>query len=137
MFNLWKTKMKKTLIFFSLILQSQITYSQNKVVASVVTKYEGQLIKIVSDTLLAKSYYNITGNESTSDVVLNVIFIFNDGRESKKEFEVIEYKKVESLTELIVNTDNGQLKYYFIHDENIIITRNFEGEILWEGDIIF
>ena len=129
--------MKKTLIFFSLILQSQITYSQNKVVASVVTKYEGQLIKIVSDTLLAKSYYNITGNESTSDVVLNVIFIFNDGRESKKEFEVIEYKKVESVTEIIVNTDNGQLKYYFIHDENIIITRNFEGEILWEGDIIF
>lgn len=129
--------MKKTSILFSLILLSQITYSQNKVVASVVTKYEGQLIKIVSDTLLAASYYNITGNESISDVVLNVIFIFNDGRESKKEFEVIDYKRVESVTEVVVNTDNGQLKYYFIHDENIIITRNIEGEILWEGDIIF
>ena len=137
MFKTQNINMKKVSILFSLLLLTQLTYSQKEIVASVVTKYEDKLIKIVSDTIPASSYYNLTGNESVGDVVLNVIFIFNDGRESNKEFEVIEYKRSNSITEVLVNADDGQLKYFFIHDQNIIITRNIDGEILWEGDIIF
>jgi hypothetical protein len=81
--------------------------------------------------------YNLTGYESVSTAVLNVIALYDDGRESRKEFDLLEYKKENNLTQIIVKTDQGELKYFFIHDQNIVITQDKKGKIMWEGDIIF
>jgi hypothetical protein len=116
---------------------THLFYSQNQVVVSAVSEFEGEVIRIVSDTLKLKVYYNLTGNESVGDVVLNVIALHNDGRETRKEFEVIEYKKNNSVTEVTVKENEIPVKYFFIYSENVIITKQDGEAFLWEGDIIF
>jgi hypothetical protein len=128
----------KNIIFFLFILLSPFVQSQNQVVVSVVSEFEGQVVKIYSDTLNnTRIVYNLTGYESVSTAVLNVIALYDDGRESRKEFDLLEYKKENNLTQIIVKTDQGELKYFFIHDQNIVITQDKKGKIMWEGDIIF
>jgi hypothetical protein len=128
----------KNIVFFLFILLSPFVKSQNQVVVSVVSEFEGQVVKIYSDTLNnTRIVYNLTGYESVSTAVLNVIALYDDGRESRKEFDLLEYKKENNLTQIIVKTDQGELKYFFIHDQNIVITQDKKGKIMWEGDIIF
>jgi len=128
----------KNIVFFLFILISPFVKSQNQVVVSVVSEFEGQVVKIYSDTLNnTRIVYNLTGYESVSTAVLNVIALYDDGRESRKEFDLLEYKKENNLTQIIVKTDQGELKYFFIHDQNIVITQDKKGKIMWEGDIIF
>jgi hypothetical protein len=116
---------------------THLFYSQNQVVVSAVSEFEGEVIRIVSDTLKLKIYYNLTGNESVGDVVLNVIALHNDGRKTRKEFEVIEYKKNNSVTEVTVKENDIPVKYFFIYSENVIITKQDGEAFMWEGDIIF
>lgn len=116
---------------------THLFYSQNQVVVSAVSEFEGEVIRIVSDTLKLKVYYNLTGNESVGDVVLNVIVFHNDGRETRKEFEVIEYKKNKSVAEVTVKENDDQVKYFFIYSENVIITKHDNDAYMWEGDVIF
>jgi hypothetical protein len=116
---------------------THLFYSQNQVVVSAVSEFEGEVIRIVSDTLKLKIYYNLTGNESVGDVVLNVIALHNDGRKTRKEFEVIEYKKNKSVTEVTVKENDIPVKYFFIYSENVIITKQDGEAFMWEGDIIF
>jgi hypothetical protein len=128
----------KNIIFFLFILLSPFVKSQNQVVVSAVSEFDGQVVKIYSDTLNnTRIVYNLTGYESVSTAVLNVIALYDDGRESRKEFDLLEYKKENNLTQIIVKTDQGELKYFFIHDQNIVITQDKKGKIMWEGDIIF
>ena len=128
----------KNIIFFLFILLSPFVQSQNQVVVSAVSEFDGQVVKIYSDTLNnTRIVYNLTGYESVSTAVLNVIALYDDGRESRKEFDLLEYKKENNLTQIIVKTDQGELKYFFIHDQNIVITQDKKGKIMWEGDIIF
>jgi len=128
----------KNIVFFLFILISPFVKSQNQVVVSAVSEFDGQVVKIYSDTLNnTRIVYNLTGYESVSTAVLNVIALYDDGRESRKEFDLLEYKKENNLTQIIVKTDQGELKYFFIHDQNIVITQDKKGKIMWEGDIIF
>ena len=128
----------KNIVFILFILISPFVKSQNQVVVSVVSEFDGQVVKIYSDTLNnTRIVYNLTGYESVSTAVLNVIALYDDGRESRKEFDLLEYNKENNLTQIIVKTDQGELKYFFIHDQNIVITQDKKGKIMWEGDIIF
>ncbi len=129
--------MRQTILILFYILFTPIIYSQNQVVVSAVSEFEGEVIRIVSDTLKLKIYYNLTGNESVGDVVLNVIALHNDGRKTRKEFEVIEYKKDKSVTEVTVKENDIPVKYFFIYSENVIITKQDGEAFMWEGDIIF
>lgn len=129
--------MRQSILILFYILFSPLIYSQNQVVVSAVSEFEGEVIRIVSDTLKLKVYYNLTGNESVGDVVLNVIVFHNDGRETRKEFEVIEYKKNKTVTEVTVKENDDQVKYFFIYSENVIITKHDNDAYMWEGDIIF
>ena len=129
--------MKTVLLFCFITIGTQLFYSQNQVVVSAVSEFEGEVIRIVSDTLKLKVYYNLTGNESVGDVVLNVIVFHNDGRETRKEFEVIEYKKNKTVTEVTVKENEDLVKYFFIYSENVIITKHDNDAYMWEGDIIF
>lgn len=69
--------------------------------------------------------------------MLNVIATYEDLTESRKEFEVLSYKKNNNITELLVKTDDGEKKYVFMHEEYVLITKDQNGTILWEGSIIF
>jgi hypothetical protein len=79
----------------------------------------------------------LTGYESVGYIVLNVIATYEDLTESRKEFEVLSYKKNNNITELLVKTDDGEKKYVFMHEEYVLITKDQNGTILWEGSIIF
>ncbi len=79
----------------------------------------------------------MTGYESVGYIVLNVIATYEDLTESRKEFEVLSYKKNNNITELLVKTDDGEKKYVFMHEEYVLITKDQNGTILWEGSIIF
>ncbi len=85
----------------------------------------------------ARLIFNLTGFESVSDVVLNVIAVQEDGSETRKVFEVLHYDKNQNITEVKVKTDEGESKYVFMRSENILITQDKKGNIMWEGDIIF
>lgn len=111
--------------------------SQSQVVVSVVTEFEGKVIKIYSDTLNTRIVYNLTGYESVGYAVLNVIALYDDGTESRKEFKVLEYKTKQNITEVLVETEQGEMKHVFMHDQNILISQDKKGSIMWEGDIIF
>jgi len=95
------------------------------------------VIKIYSDTLKTRIVYNLTGYESVGDIVLNVITLYDDDTETRKKFKVLEYKRKQNLTEILVETEQGELKYVFMHDQYILITQNKKGNFMWEGDIIF
>ncbi len=129
--------MKNLLLVFIFFFFAHFAKSQSQVVVSLVSEFEGQVIKIHSDTLNAKIIYNLTGFESVGYVVLNVIALFDDGTESRKELEVLEYKRKQNLTEILVETEQGEEQYVFMHDERILITPGKKGNIMWEGDIIF
>jgi hypothetical protein len=128
----------KSIIFFLFILFSPFVKSQNQVVVSLVSEHEGQVVKIYSDTLYnTRVVYNLTGYESVGTAVLNVIALYDDGSESRKEFDLLEYKKEDGITEIVVKAKDEKLKYIFMHEENILITQDKKGNIMWEGDIIF
>jgi hypothetical protein len=128
----------KSIIFFLFILFSPFVKSQNQVVVSLVSEHEGQVVRIYSDTLYnTRVVYNLTGYESVGTAVLNVIALYDDGSESRKEFDLIEYKKEDGITEIVVKAKDEKLKYIFMHEENILITQDKKGNIMWEGDIIF
>ena len=129
--------MKNLLLVFIFFFFAHFAKSQSQVVVSLVSQFEGQVIKIHSDTLNAKIIYNLTGSESVGYVVLNVIALFDDGTESRKVFKVLEYKRKQNLTEILVETEQGEEQYVFIHDERILITPDKKGNIMGEGDIIF
>ena len=99
--------------------------------------FEGKVIKIYSDTLNTRIVYNLTGYESVGYAVLNVIALYDDGTESRKEFKVLEYKTKQNITEVLIATEQGEMKYIFNHDEYILITQDGKNNIMWEGDIIF
>ena len=128
----------KSIIFFLFILFSPFVKSQNQVVVSLVSEHEGQVVRIYSDTLYnTRVVYNLTGYESVGTAVLNVIALYDDGSESRKEFDLLEYKKEDGITEIVVKAKDEKLKYIFMHEENILITQDKKGNIMWEGDIIF
>jgi hypothetical protein len=128
----------KNIIFFLFILFSPFVKSQNQVVVSLVSEHEGQVVRIYSDTLYnTRVVYNLTGYESVGTAVLNVIALYDDGSESRKEFDLLEYKKEDGITEIVVKAKDEKLKYIFMHEENILITQDKKGNIMWEGDIIF
>lgn len=128
----------KSIIFFLFILFSPFVKSQNQVVVSLVSEHEGQVVRIYSDTLYnTRVVYNLTGYESVGTAVLNVIALYDDGSESRKEFDLLEYKKEDGITEIVVQAKDEKLKYIFMHEENILITQDKKGNIMWEGDIIF
>ena len=129
--------MKTLLLVFIFFFFAHFAKSQSQVVVSLVSEFKGQVIKIRSDTMNAKIVYNLSGSESVGYVVLNVIAVFDDGTESRKELEVLEYKRKQNLTEILVKTEQGEEQYVFIHDERILITPSKKGNIMWEGDIIF
>jgi hypothetical protein len=79
----------------------------------------------------------LTGYESVGYAVLNVIALYDDGTESRKEFKVLEYKTKQNITEVLIATDQGEMKYIFNHDEYILRTKDGKNNIMWEGDIIF
>jgi hypothetical protein len=128
----------KSIIFFLFILFSPFVKSQNQVVVSLVSEHEGQVVRIYSDTLYnTRVVYNLTGYESVGTAVLNVIALYDDGSESRKEFDLLEYKKEDGITEIVDKAKDEKLKYIFMHEENILITQDKKGNIMWEGDIIF
>jgi hypothetical protein len=130
--------MRKILFgLFSLLYQ--LSFSQDQVVVSLFTEFEGQIVKLHSDTIEASIYYNITGNESISDVVLNVITVRNDGTKSSKEFEVTYYSKNEedNTVEVNVNSPNGPILYIFLMENYILVTKTENGSFMWSGDIHF
>jgi hypothetical protein len=129
--------MKNVVLFFLFFCIINHAQSQNRVIVSVVSEFEGKVIKIYSDTIKARLIYNLTGFESVSDIVLNEIVIQEDGSESRKEYEVLYYNKNQNITEVKVKTDQGESKYVFMRNENILITQDKKGNIMWEGDIIF
>jgi hypothetical protein len=129
--------MKNVVLFFFFFCIINHAQSQNRVIVSLVSEFEGKVIKIYSDTMKARLIFNLTGFESVSDVVLNVIAVQEDGSETRKVFEVLHYDKNQNITEVKVKTDEGESKYVFMRSENILITQDKKGNIMWEGDIIF
>jgi hypothetical protein len=129
--------MKNIFFLFAFFLIAPFAKSQSQVVVSVVTEFEGKVIKIYSDTLHTRIVYNLTGYESVGYAVLNVIALYDDGTESRKEFKVLEYKTKQNITEVLVETEQGEMKHVFMHDQNILISQDKKGSIMWEGDIIF
>jgi|688.fasta_scaffold33131_3 hypothetical protein len=129
--------MKNIFFLFAFFLIAPFAKSQSQVVVSVVTEFEGKVIKIYSDTLNTRIVYNLTGYESVGYAVLNVIALYDDGTESRKEFKVLEYKTKQNITEVLVETEQGEMKHVFMHDQNILISQDKKGSIMWEGDIIF
>ena len=129
--------MKNIFFLFSFFIIIPFAKSQSQVVVSVVTEFEGKVIKIYSDTLNTRIVYNLTGYESVGYAVLNVIALYDDGTESRKEFKVLEYKTKQNITEVLIATEQGEMKYIFNHDEYILITQDGKTNIMWEGDIIF
>ena len=129
--------MKNIIVLFSFFFIIPFAKSQSQVVVSVVTEFEGKVIKIYSDTLNTRIVYNLTGYESVGYAVLNIIALYDDGTESRKEFKVLEYKTKQNITEVLVETEQGEMKHVFMHDQNILISQDKKGSIMWEGDIIF
>lgn len=129
--------MKNLLLVFFFFFFAHFAKSQSQVVVSLVSEFEGKVIKIYSDTLKTRIVYNLTGYESVGDIVLNVITLYDDDTETRKKFQVLEYKRKQNLTEILVETEQGELKYVFMHDQYILITQNKKGNFMWEGDIIF
>jgi hypothetical protein len=129
--------MKNLLLVFFFFFFAHFAKSQSQVVVSLVSEFEGKVIKIYSDTLKTRIVYNLTGYESVGDIVLNVITLYDDDTETRKKFKVLEYKRKQNLTEILVETEQGELKYVFMHDQYILITQNKKGNFMWEGDIIF
>ena len=129
--------MKNLLLVYFFFFFAHFAKSQSQVVVSLVSEFEGKVIKIYSDTLKTRIVYNLTGYESVGDIVLNVITLYDDDTETRKKFQVLEYKRKQNLTEILVETEQGELKYVFMHDQYILITQNKKGNFMWEGDIIF
>ena len=129
--------MKNLLLVFFFFFFAHFAKSQSQVVVSLVSEFEGKVIKIYSDTLKTRIVYNLTGYESVGDIVLNVITLYDDDTETRKKFKVLEYKRKQNLTEILVETEQGELKYVFMHDQYILITQNKKGNFMWEGYIIF
>jgi hypothetical protein len=128
---------KLTLLFY--LITGQFSFGQNQVVVSLISEYENQILTLASDTLQASVYYNLTGYESVSSVVMNVITIFNDKTQSRKEFNVISYSynEDENTTDITVKTEDGNIRYLFFMKKDIVITQSKRGNFLWTGDVIF
>jgi hypothetical protein len=130
--------MKKFLLFYFCLI-FQFSYSQPQVLVSLIDEHEGQIITLYTDTIQAQLYYNITGFESVGNIVLNVIFLFNDGTESRKEFDVISYVRNddENSLDMTVKRDDGNVKYFYFFNDHTLIIQSKLGNFLYTGDIIF
>jgi hypothetical protein len=130
--------MKKFLLFYFCFI-FQFSYSQPQVLVSLIDENEGQIITLYTDTIHAQIYYNITGFESVGNIVLNVIFLFNDGKESRKEFDVISYIRNddENSLDMIVKRDDGNVRYLYYFNDHILIIQSKGSNFLYTGDIIF
>lgn len=130
--------MSKLLIFYFCLI-FQFSYSQPQVLVSLIDENEGQIIKLYTDTIPAQLYFNITGFESVGNIVLNVIFLFNDGTESRKEYDVISYARSdkENLVDMVVKRDEGNVRYLYYFDDQKLIVFSKGMKFLWLGDILF
>ena len=129
----------KNIIFLGTFLIFHFTFSQNQVVVSLFSEYEGQNVIISSDTIPAQIYYNLTGHESVGDIVLNVIFLFDDGTESRSELEVLSYKRneVDHSVDMLIKREDGEVRYLFYYNDHLIISQSKSGNFIWSGDIVF
>jgi hypothetical protein len=130
--------MSKLLLFYFCFI-FHFSFSQPQVLVSLIVEHEGQIITLHTDTIHAELYYNITGFESVGNIVLNVIFLFNDGTESRKEFDVISYIRndEENSLDMIVKRDDGNIRYLYYFNNQTLIIQSKGGNFMWTGDIIF
>lgn len=131
--------MKKFLLIIALNFISMFTYSQEKVYISLVDEYEGQLITLYTDSIPAAIYYNFTGFETVSSIVLNVITVYNDGNESRKEFDVNSFSKDEenNTINVSVKKEDKLVRYIFYLKTNMILMISEGDNLLWSGDLFF
>ena len=130
--------MRKFLLF-CLIYLMRGSDSYGQVIVSLVSQYDGQIVTIYSDTIQAKVYYSITGYESVGNIVLNVVTLFDDKTEIRKEFDVISYvrNEKENTTDITVKSEEGDVRYFFDMKEYLLLVQSKNGNFLWKGDIIF
>jgi hypothetical protein len=132
--------MKRFLLLLAFNVVFIFSFAQGKVFISLVDEYEGELITLTTDTLSVTMYYNFTGYETVGSIVLNIITIFNDGSESRKELDVQSYSKnlEENTISVTVIRDDKELNYIFYTDTNMILMMLDDGtNVLMSGDVIF
>ena len=131
--------MKRFLLLLAFNVVFLFSYAQKKVYISLVDEYEGQLITLYTDSLPAAIYYNFTGFETVSSIVLNVIAIYNDGNESRNEFDVISFSKDDENNEINVSVikEDKIVRYIFYLKTNMILMISEGDNLLWSGDLFF